>query len=220
MSFDPKNKEHKAKLYPVLKALADLDPRKTPELIIDDAVGYPIARGTDYARNMRRGEINATFAKLTYDWLEMHHFDLAHRISPEIFPETVEQRWQRVLDERAVEGRLKLVLVPRTMGIVERESELRPVATTIRLGQRFCFELDCETEGYAIAIQGVRGQWHAITLGSKGDFGQAVKPGKKSSADKRRRVYRTPGRKLRRGITRLRISMYKFTRTCLFQQTS
>ena len=71
MSFDPKNKADKAKLYPVLKALAELDPRKTPELLMDDAVGYPVARGQDYVRNMRRGEIAATYATLIHQWLLM-----------------------------------------------------------------------------------------------------------------------------------------------------
>lgn len=177
MSFDPKNKEHKAKLYPVLKALAGLSPRKTPELIMNEAVGYPIARGTDYTRNMRRGDIDSMYARLTYDWLEAHHFDLAHRISPEIFSETVERRWQRILDERAIESRLKLLLVPTTLGIVERESELKPVDTTIRLGQRFCFELVSETKGHAIALQGVRGQWHATPLGMDGAATIALGPG-------------------------------------------
>ena len=177
MSFDPKNKADKAKLYPVMKALADLDPRKTPELLMDDAVGYPVARGQDYVRNMRRGEIAATYAALIHQWLLEYHFDLAHRLAPEIFPETPEHRWQAILDERAISGRLRLVLVPLTMGIVERESQLKPADTTIRLGERFCFELDSETEGYAIAFQAVRGQWHNIPLGANGETNARIRSG-------------------------------------------
>lgn len=177
MSFDPKSKSDKAKLYPVLKALADLDPRKTPELIMDDAVGYPVARGQDYIRNMRRGEIAATYAALIHHWLLEHHFDLAHRLAPEIFPETPEQRWQAILDERARPDCFRLVLVPLTMGIVERESQLKPAEKTIRLGERFCFELDSETEGYAIAFQAVRGQWHNIPLGSNGEVSAPIHSG-------------------------------------------
>lgn len=177
MSFDPKNKADKAKLYPVLKALADLDPRKTPELIMDDAVGYPVARGQDYVRNMRRGEIAATYATLIHQWLLAHHFDLAHRLAPEIFPETPEQRWEAIVNERAISDRFRLVLVPLTMGIVERESQLKPADTTIRLGERFCFELDSETEGYAIAFQAVRGQWHNIPLGPNGEVSAPIQSG-------------------------------------------
>jgi hypothetical protein len=98
-----------------------------------------------------------------------HHFDLAHRLAPEIFPETPVQRWQAIKDERAISDRLRLVLVPLTMGIVERESQSKPADTTIRLGERFCFELESETEGHAIAFQAVRGQWHNVPLGSKGE---------------------------------------------------
>lgn len=177
MSFDPKNKADKAKLYPVLKALAELDPRKTPELIMDDAVGYPVARGQDYVRNMRRGEIAATYATLIHQWLTEHHFDLAHRLAPDIFPETPEQRWQAILDERAKPDRFRLVLVPQTMGIVERESQLKPAETTLRLGERFCFELDSETAGHAIAFQAVRGQWHNIPLSPSGEVSTRIQSG-------------------------------------------
>ena len=177
MSFDPKNKADKAKLYTVLKALADLDPRKTPDLIMDDAVGYPVARGQDYVRNMRRGEIAATYAALIHQWLLEHHFDLAHRLAPEIFPETPEQRWQAIVNERAIRDRFRLVLVPLTMGIVERESQLKSADTTIRLGERFCFELDGEIEGHAIAFQGVRGQWHNVPLGPNGEASAPIQSG-------------------------------------------
>ena len=161
----------------MLKALADLDPRKTPELIMDDAVGYPVARGQDYVRNMRRGEIAATYAALIHQWLLEHHFDLAHRLAPEIFPETPEQRWQTIVSEQAISDRFRFVLVPLTMGIVERESQLKPVDTTIRLGERFCFELDSEVEGYAVAFQAVRGQWHNIPLGPNGEVCALVQSG-------------------------------------------
>lgn len=177
MPFDPKNKADKAKLYPVLKALADLDPRKTPDLIMDDAVGYPVARGQDYVRNMRRGEIAATYAALIHQWLTEHHFDLAHRLATEIFPETPEQRWQAIVNERAISDRFRLVLVPLTMGIVERESQLKPADTTIRLGERFCFELESGTEGHAVAFQAVRGQWHNVPLGPNGEVSTLIQSG-------------------------------------------
>lgn len=177
MSFDPKNKADKAKLYPVLKALAELDPRKTPELLMDDAVGYPVARGQDYVRNMRRGEIAATYATLIHQWLLKHHFNLAHRLAPEIFPETPEQRWQAIINERAIPDGFRLVLFPLTMGIAERESHLKPADTTIRLGERFCFELDSATEGHAIVFQAVRGQWHNIPLGPNGEVSALIQSG-------------------------------------------
>lgn len=165
MSFDPKNKADKAKLYPVLKALADLDPRKTPELIMDDAVGYPVARGQDYVRNMRRGEIAATYAALIHQWLLEHYFDLSHRLAPEIFPETPEQRWQAIVDERANTNSLKIVLAETEFGIARRKSQRRKAATNIRFGALYCLELECQEEGTAILFQKVHGQWHNIEIG-------------------------------------------------------
>lgn len=63
------------------------------------------------------------------------------------------------------------------MGIVERESRLKPVDTIIRLGERFCFELESESEGHAIAFQAVRGQWHNIPLGSNGEVSTPIEFG-------------------------------------------
>ncbi len=79
MSFDPKNTAARvmsspqscasssrilavrlASITSLGKAMADLNPRKTSELLMDDTVGHPVARGQDYVRNMRRGEIAAT----------------------------------------------------------------------------------------------------------------------------------------------------------------
>lgn len=165
MIFDPKNKAHKALLYPVLKALSDLDPRKTPELVMEEALGYSFARGTDYARNMRRGEINTTFAALTHQWLMEHHFSLARRLAPDIFPETPEQRWQTIVDEQATTDKLKVVLAEKSFGIARHSSKRRKAVITIRFGALYCLEIECQEEGTAILFQKVHGQWHNIEIG-------------------------------------------------------
>lgn len=177
MKFDPKNKSHKALLYPVLKALADLDPRKTPELVMEEALGYSFARGTDYARNMRRGEINATFATLTHQWLMKHHFSLAHRLAPDIFPETLGQRWQAIVDERATTDKLKVVLAEKSFGIARRNNKRRKAAATIRFGALYCLEIECQEEGTAILFQKVHGQWHNIEIGPDTDPSAHLKAG-------------------------------------------
>lgn len=169
MTFDPKSKSDKARLYPVLKALAGFDPRKTPEIIMDDAVGYPIPHGKDYTRNMRRGEINSTVAQIVHRWIEKHHFKLAHEISPEIFPDTPARRWRKILDDRATTESLSLLLVKSELGVVQRESQLERVQQVIKLGQRFCFELDSGAEGHALALQGRGDHWHVIEMGQDGD---------------------------------------------------
>lgn len=63
------------------------------------------------------------------------------------------------------------------MGILERESQLKLANTTIRLGERFCFELESEEEGFVIALQGVRGQWHNIPLGPNGEASAPIQSG-------------------------------------------
>ena len=82
MPFDPKDKEQKKKLFPVLKALADLQPGMTPELILYDALGQTIPHGADYVSTMRKGEIKTTYAQIAYDWLITHHFNIAHQFAP------------------------------------------------------------------------------------------------------------------------------------------
>ncbi len=132
---------------------------------MEEALGYSFARGTDYARNMRRGEINATFATLTHQWLIEHHFNLAHRLAADIFPETPEQRWQTIVDERATTDKLKVVLVEKSFGIARRNSKRRKAATAVRFGALYCLEIECQEEGTAILFQKVHGQWHNIEIG-------------------------------------------------------
>ncbi|ATG48831.1 hypothetical protein CEW89_15395 [Celeribacter ethanolicus] len=112
--------------------------------IMDAALGRKIAMGKDYVANFRKGKIRRAYAKLIYKWLTEHHFDLLLQIAPEKFPETPEQRWQAILEERVRSDRFRLVLIPKSMGIVERESQLKPADMIMRLGERFCFELDSE----------------------------------------------------------------------------
>lgn len=177
MAFDPKNITHRKQLYPVLKALTDQDPHKGPLDVLDDAMEQPLSRGTDYLSNVRKGQYAASIATRLYGWLDQNHFHLAHEISPDVFTQTVEQRWRSLLDERASTGRFRLALVPLSMGIVERASTVRPVDATIRLGERFCFEFDSETKGYATAFQGVRDEWHNIPLGPNGETSAPIQSG-------------------------------------------
>lgn len=97
-----------------------------------DAVGFPIPHGKDYASNMRKGDINKTFATLTYNWLLENHFDLAHRISPDIFSQTPEVRWREFLDERASRDALQIIPIKRQLGIVEREVHLQNGSTLFK----------------------------------------------------------------------------------------
>ncbi|MDO6591499.1 hypothetical protein DS901_09040 [Loktanella sp. D2R18] len=154
LSFDPENTDDKAQLYQALKAIAKLSYGDTVELLIDRAVGQPIPRGLGSTRNLRRGTYDSIVAQITHRWIEKHHFTLAHEVSPDIFPNTPARQWRKILDERTDEGRLSLVLVPSTLSVVQRESQLEKVKQVIKLGQRFCLELDSSNHGHAIGVGG------------------------------------------------------------------
>jgi len=168
MSFDPKSKAHKAKLYKALVAAAELASEP-----FDQFLQTPFdpnwSLADNYRRNLQRGEYSAIRAKVLYDFLLNHHFNVAHLEVPEMFPQTPETRWREILDEKATSDRFRLAIVSTAMGIIERESQLKSADTAIRLGERFCFELDSEADGHVVAFQGVRGQWHNIPLGSDGE---------------------------------------------------
>jgi len=178
MSFDASNKSHKKQLYPIIKELADLSPHQSPELVIDQALGQPLARGKDYLSNVRKSDYAKSIASLRYTWLRNHHFDRAHRLAPDIFPETPAMRWRQIIDERAIEGALRIIPTKRDMGLVERADAVDPSMPTLKLGQRFHFELDSETSGTAIALQGLGDQWVAFPLIEDGTHALSITEGK------------------------------------------
>ncbi len=177
MTFNPKSKEHKKQLYKVLRALADLDPTKTAETLFDEGVGKPVARGIDYMNNVRKGEYNATFATLIYRWLLKNHYPVAHQFAPDIFPKTIEMRWRAILDERAINGQLKIATVRHGVGIVQRASAIAGADIALKLGQLFCLHLTTDQTGYAVALQGLNNDWHAIEIGQGGGYVCQIEPG-------------------------------------------
>lgn len=177
MSFDPKSKEHKAKLYKTLVAAAELV-NEPFDQFLQTPFNPPWSLADNYRRNLQRGEYSAIRAKVLYDFLLNHHFNVAHLEAPEIFPQTPELRWREILDARATSDRLRIVLAKSQFGIVERESQLEAAGTTLKLGQPFLLELTSDIDGYAVALQGLRGQWHPIPLGQDGEVLAPVVVGK------------------------------------------
>lgn len=168
MSFDAKNRSHKKQLYKVLRSLSDLDPASTPEMLFDEGVGKPVARGIDYMNNVRKGDYSSTFAGLIHRWLLDNHFAVAHRFAPDIFPETPAMRWRAILDQHAITGRFRVVPVKHSMGVVQRASALAAAEATIKLGQFFCFELASDEPCYAVLLQGLADSWQTIGIGQDG----------------------------------------------------
>lgn len=175
--FDPTSREHKKQLYPVLRALSDIDPRTTPELLIDKACGQPLHRGTDYIKNVAKGDFAKSIAQLVYVYLRDHHFGIAHTISPDIFPETPAMRWRQILKERAVIGNLKIVPMKREMGVAQRVRDIDTADTSLKLGQPFCLELTTEHDVHIILLQGIRDRWHPLPLVDAGEFPLKVHAG-------------------------------------------
>lgn len=177
MVFNPKDKEHKKQLYKVLRALADLNSAETVETLFDKGVGQPVARGIDYMNNVRKGDFNSTYAALIHSWLLTNHFPTAHKFAPKIFPETPEMRWRGILDHRARAGQLKILPVETEKGIVQRGSVVDSADVVLKLGQNFRLELTSEHCGFAIALQGLRNQWHEFPLVGEDVYAAQVKPG-------------------------------------------
>lgn len=177
MSFDPKSKEHKAKLYKTLVAAAELV-NEPFDQFLQTPFNPPWSLADNYRRNLQRGEYSAIRAKVLYDFLLNHHFNVAHLEAPEIFPQTPELRWREILDARATSDRLRIVLAKSQFGIVERESQLEAAGTTLKLGQPFLLEFTSDINGHAVALQGVRGQWYPIPLGQDGAFSASIVDGK------------------------------------------
>lgn len=168
MAFDPSTKADKAQLYQALKAIAKLSYDDTVDLVIDRAIGHAIPHGDNWQRNYRRGEYDATIAQIVHRWVEKHYFTVAHEVAADIFPNTPARQWRKILDKRTDDSRLNLVLVQSSLGVVQRESQFEAVKQVIKLGQRFCLELDSDIDGYAVALQGRGDQWNVIPLGLDG----------------------------------------------------
>ncbi|EEE36365.1 hypothetical protein RKLH11_198 [Rhodobacteraceae bacterium KLH11] len=177
MSFDPKSKAHKAKLYKALVAAAELE-NEPFDQFLQTPFSPPWSLADNYRRNLQRGEYSAIRAKVLHEFLLNRHFSVAHLEAPEIFPQTPEMRWREILDARATSDRLRIVIAKSQFGIVERESQLEVADTTLKLGQPFLLELTSDIDGHAVALQGVRGQWHPIPLGQDGALSAPVVAGK------------------------------------------
>ncbi|MDG1431916.1 MAG: hypothetical protein P8Q23_10130, partial [Paracoccaceae bacterium] len=135
------------------------------ELIDQGFTGLP-AVGTDYQSNFRRGNISAAKAKLMHQWLEQNHFDLAHKFAPNLFQTNPKSAWDRFVAANAITGNLRIVQLRSETALIERDDRAIEIGDTIRLTQRFCFELTTKIRGAAFAFQKYEGQWHNLPLGA------------------------------------------------------
>ena len=152
-------------LYQAVRGVADLTSTTVVQLIDQALQGLP-AVGTDYESNFRRGNIAAAKAALIHRWLEENHFDLARTFAPDLFQTNPKSAWELFIDAKAATGRLSVVQLKSNAGLIERDDQLLEVGETLRLTQRFCFELRSELKGVALAFQKYNHEWHNLPLGA------------------------------------------------------
>ncbi len=152
-------------LYKALRAVSDITGREV-DLLMDDAYGEPNTTSPHYASNFRRGNIAAGKAMMIHHWLEQNHFDTAQIASPALFQINPKSAWDSFVEAHAITGKLSVIPLIKRMGIAQRSSEARKSATTIRLGQDYCFELDSGFLGHCVAFECYQGQWHPLPLGA------------------------------------------------------
>lgn len=135
------------------------------DLMLGVALSEQQARGTDYVRNFRAGKISKIKAKKVHLWLAQNHFDKAHETSPDLFPHPVKDAFQGFIDKHAITGKLRIVRIKNALGILQRSDDRRERVETLRLSEKFCFELDTDISGIASAFQRYQGRWHPMPLG-------------------------------------------------------
>lgn len=171
------NKVERAALYRITRAVARVTDQSVED-IMEKALGGELFTGADYLSNFRQGKIARAKAKLIHAWIARHHIDTAHAIEPNMFPMPPLSIWERYLDKHAILGKLRLVHMNNSRGIVQRADNVQPADQSLWLGTEFCFELESEIKGTAIAFQGYRGKWHPLPLGENGELSTAIIAGK------------------------------------------
>jgi hypothetical protein len=120
---------------------------------MDAALGRKALMGTDYMSTFRRGKIRKSYAKLIHGWIAGNCIEIANNIAPNLFPRPHTDAWTLYLAEHAIHGKLRIARFGRnTMGLVQRKKDLPKPDEVLKLGEEFCFHLDSDIEGYAVAF--------------------------------------------------------------------
>lgn len=159
------SEDERKRLYIATRAVTDAT-NTSIEAIMDKALGRKILMGTDYQSNFRRGKIRKAYAKLIYEYLAEHHVEIARKIAPDLFTLPHTTAWEQLIETQGIDGRLHAVPITKRMGLTARRSNIRMPTTDLRLNQDYCFELDSDMDGHAVAFEGYQGQWHSLPLGA------------------------------------------------------
>lgn len=169
-------KTDRAALYQVARAVADTT-NLSVEAIMEHAFGHKLMVGTDYLSNFRSGAIGRPKAKLIHAWIAEHHADTAHAVDPRLFPKQHTNAWDDYLENHAIHGRLSIARFDRSMGLVQRRRNQPKPDEVLKLGEEFCFHLDSDVKGHAVAFQLYEGTLHPLPLGLSDDSIATVSEG-------------------------------------------
>ena len=175
-SWKTATKEDRAALYHVARAIADTNDLSV-EAIMEQAFGHKLMVGTDYLSNFRSGAIGRPKAKLIHAWIAEHHAETAHAIDPRLFPKTHTNAWADYLANHAIHGKLRIARFDKTMELVQRKRNQPKPDEILKLGEEFCFHLDNNIAGHAVAYQMYKGILQPIPLGLSDDSIAAVSRG-------------------------------------------
>ncbi|KPD13142.1 hypothetical protein [Phaeobacter sp. 11ANDIMAR09] len=171
------SEDQRKQLYVATRAVADAG-STTVEEIMDVALGRKALMGTDYLSTFRRGKIRKSYAKLIHGWIAENHIEIANNIAPGLFPLSHTDAWGRYLAEHAIHGRLRIARFGRqSFGLVQRKKDQPKPDEVLKLGEEFCFHLDSDIYGYAVAFQEYKGTLHPLPLGSNGELHMQVQAG-------------------------------------------
>ena len=164
------SEDQRKQLYVATRAVADAV-STTVEEIMDAALGRKALMGADYMSTFRRGKIRKSYAKLIHGWVSENHIEIANNIAPDLFPLPHTDAWTQYLAEHAIHGRLRIARFGRnSMGLVQRKKDLPKPDEVLKLGEEFCFHLDSDMDGFAVAFQEYKGVMHPIPLGVNGEL--------------------------------------------------
>ena len=130
------------------------------------ALGETETGGTDYLSNFRRGKIDKHKVRDIHLWLAQKHFYVARQISFDLFPYKPTDPFQDFIDRHAVMGELRVIRLKEAMGLIERSGVRHERVETLRLSEKFCFELESAINGVALAFQSYQNQWYPLPLGA------------------------------------------------------
>ena len=170
-------KADRTALYHVARAVADTT-NLSVEAIMEEAFGHKLMVGTDYLSNFRSGAIGRPKAKLIHAWIAEHHADTARAIDPKLFPKSHTSAWGDYLKEHAITGKLQIARFDKSMGLVQRKRMQTKPDEILKLGEEFCFHLDSEVMGHAVAFQLYQGTLHPMPLGLDGELMATIQRGK------------------------------------------